>query len=221
MKILILGAGQVGSTIAYNLAREEQNEITIVDTSHPRVLEQAGCGDADIIVALTNSDEVNMIACQAAYTLFHTKTKIARIREAAYTHSSSAKLFTQEALPVDVIISPEQLVTEHIEKLIQFPGALQVLEFAEGKVRLVGVNAHEGGYLVGQELRALAEHMPNTDARVAAIYRNGESLQPDGDTVIQEGDNVFFIAERNDIRMVMSELRKLETPVRRVMIAWL
>jgi len=137
MKILILGAGQVGSTIAYNLAREEQNEITIVDTnpevleelgdrldirtveghaSHPRVLEQAGCGDADIIVALTNSDEVNMIACQAAYTLFHTKTKIARIREAAYTHSSSAKLFTQEALPVDVIISPEQLVTEHMRK---------------------------------------------------------------------------------------------------------
>lgn len=240
MKIIILGAGQVGSTAAFNLAQEEQNEITVVDTnpevlkelsdrldirtvegfaSHPRVLEQAGCADADIIVALTNSDETNMIACQVAYTLFHTKTKIARVREAAYTHSSASKLFTQDAMPVDVIISPEQLVTEHVERLIHFPGALQVLEFADGKVRLVGVTAHEGGLLVGQELRTLAEHMPNTDARVAAIYRDGVSLMPDGDTVIQEGDNVFFIAERNDIRMVMSEMRKLETPVRRIMIA--
>lgn len=240
MKILILGAGQVGSTAAYNLAQEEQNEITVVDTnpevlrelsdrldirtvegfaSHPRVLEQAGCADADIMIALTNSDETNMIACQVAYTLFHTKTKIARVREAAYTHASSSKMFSQDALPVDVIISPEQLVTEHIERLIHFPGALQVLEFADGKVRLVGVTAHKGGLLVDQELRTLAEHMPNTDARVAAIYRDGVSLVPDGDTVIHEGDNVFFIAERNDIRMVMSEMRKLETPVRRVLIA--
>ncbi|MBT8142228.1 MAG: Trk system potassium transporter TrkA [Gammaproteobacteria bacterium] len=240
MKILILGAGQVGSTAAYNLAQEEQNEITVVDTdaevlkelsdrldirtvegfaSHPRVLEQAGCNDADIMIALTNSDETNMVACQVAYTLFHTKTKIARVRESAYTHPSVSRIFSQDALPVDVIISPEQLVTEHIERLIHFPGALQVLEFADGKVRLVGVTAHEGGLLVGQELRALAEHMPNTDARVAAIYRDGLSVMPDGDTVIQEGDNVFFIAERNDIRMVMSEMRKLETPVRRVLIA--
>ena len=240
MKILILGAGQVGSTAATNLAQEEQNEITVVDTnsevlkelgdrldirtvegfaSHPRVLEQAGCADADILVALTNSDETNMVACQVAYTMFHTKTKIARVRDAAYAHASAEKIFSQEALPVDVIISPEQLVTEHIERLIHFPGALQVLEFADGRVRLVGVTAHEGGLLVGQELRALAEHMPNTDARVAAIYRDGESLKPDGDTIIQEGDNVFFIAERNDIRLVMSEMRKLETPVRRVMIA--
>ncbi len=240
MKILILGAGQVGSTAATNLAQEEQNEITVVDTdpevlkelgdrldirtvegfaSHPQVLEQAGCADADILVALTNSDETNMVACQVAYTMFHTKTKIARVRDAAYTHASVEKIFAQDALPVDVIISPEQLVTEHIERLIHFPGALQVLEFADGRVRLVGVTAHEGGLLVGQELRALADHMPNTDARVAAIYRNGESLMPDGDTIIKEGDNVFFIAERNDIRLVMSEMRKLETPVRRVMIA--
>ncbi len=240
MKILILGAGQVGSTIAHNLAQEEQNEITVVDTdpevlealgnrldirtveghaSHPRVLEQAGCGDTDILIALTNSDEVNMIACQAAYTLFHTKTKIARVRDSAYTHKSVSKLFNQDALPVDVMISPEQLVTDHIERLIHFPGALQVLEFAEGKIRLVGVNAHKGGYLIGKELKELAEHMPNTDARVAAIYRDGESVEPEGSTVIKEGDNVFFIAERNDIRMVMSELRKLDAPVRRVIIA--
>jgi len=240
MKILILGAGQVGSTIAQNLAKEEQNEITVVDTnsdvlhdlgnrldirtveghaSHPRVLEQAGCADSDILIALTSSDEVNMIACQVAYTLFHTKTKIARVRDAAYTHDSVSKIFSQDALPVDVMISPEQLVTDHIERLIHFPGALQVLEFADGKVRLVGVNARQGGYLIGKELRELAEHMPNTDARVAAIYRGGETIEPEGDTVIREGDNVFFIAERNDIRMVMSELRKLEAPVRRVMIA--
>jgi trk system potassium uptake protein TrkA len=238
MKILILGAGQVGSTAAHNLAREEANEITIVDQdadilrelqdrldvrtiqghgSHPDVLERAGARDADMIIALTNSDETNMVACQLAYTLYHTPTKIARIRAAEYINRKD--LFGTEAIPVDVTISPEQLVCEHIEQLIRYPGALQVLNFAGGRVRLVGVEAHKGGPLVGQELRALREHIPDVDSRVAAVYRDAQSIAVEGDTVIDAGDEVFFIAARKDIRAVMSEMRKLEDPVRRVVIA--
>ncbi|MDX1404482.1 MAG: Trk system potassium transporter TrkA [Woeseiaceae bacterium] len=238
MKILILGAGQVGSSAAYHLSREEANEVTVVDMSaevlrelqdrldirtvvghaaYPDVLDRAGARDADIIVALTNSDETNMVACQVAYTLFKTPTKIARIRSADYMNARS--LFAQEAIPVDVRISPEQLVCEYVEQLIRYPGALQVLDFADGRVRLVGARADRGGMLVGQQIATLKEHIPNTEGRIAAIYREGKSLQPDGDTVIREGDEVFFVAARQDVRVFMSEMRKLDDPVRRVVIA--
>ncbi len=238
MKILILGAGQVGSSAAYHLSREEANEVTVVDRSpevlrelqdrldlrtvvghaaYPDVLTRAGAGDADILIALTDSDETNMIACQIAYTLYHTPTKIARIRAAEYMNAK--KLFSQESLPVDVLISPEQLVCEYVEQLILYPGALQVLEFAEGRVRLVGARADRNGLLVGQQLKNMKEHIPNTEARIAAIYRDGHSVMPDGDTVIREGDEVFFLAARKDIRVFMSEMRKLDDPIRRVVIA--
>jgi trk system potassium uptake protein TrkA len=238
MKILILGAGQVGSSAAYHLSREEANEVTVVDmkpevlrelqdrldirtvvghAAYPEVLTRAGASDADIIVALTDTDETNMVACQIAYTMYQTPTKIARIRSAEYM--GARKLFTQDAIPVDVRISPEQLVCEHIEQLILYPGALQVLEFADGKVRLVAARADQDGLLVGQKIAALREHIPNTEGRIAAIYRQGKSLLPDGDTVIEEGDEVFFVAARQDIRVFMSEMRKLEDPVRRVVIA--
>jgi trk system potassium uptake protein TrkA len=238
MKILILGAGQVGSSAAYHLSREEANEVTVVDmkpevlrelqdrldirtvvghAAYPEVLDRAGANDADIVVALTDTDETNMIACQVAYTLFHTPTKIARIRAAEYMNAKN--LFTQDAIPVDVRISPEQLVCEYIEQLILYPGASQVLDFADGRVRLVGVKADRDGLLVGQRLATLKDHIPNTEARIAAIYRQGEAMLPHGDTVIQEGDEVFFIADRKDIRVFISEMRRLEDPVRRVVIA--
>jgi trk system potassium uptake protein TrkA len=238
VKILILGAGQVGRSAAHSLSREEANEVTVVDldedilrnlqdrldirtvagnASYPTVLEAAGAPEADIIVALTNSDEVNMMACEIAYTLYRTPTKIARIRSAEYT--SRPELFVDDALNVDVFISPEQLVTEYVERLIKYPGALQVLDFADGKVQLVGVRALIGGPLVGQRLRELPQHLPKAEARVVAIYRAGRSVPPEGDTVIEDGDEVFFLAARADIRRVMSELRKQDDPVRRVVIA--
>ena len=238
MKILILGAGQVGSSAAYHLSREEANEVTVVDmraevlrelqdrldirtvvghAAYPDVLERAGADDADIIVALTDTDETNMVACQVAYTLYHTPTKIARIRSAEYMNAR--KLFTQDSIPVDVRISPEQLVCEYVEQLILYPGALQVLDFADGRVRLVGARADKRGSLVGQKIAALKEHIPNTEGRIAAIYRDGKSLKPEGSTIIDEGDEVFFIAARQDVRVFMSEMRPLEDPVRRVVIA--
>ena len=238
MKIVILGAGQVGRSAAHSLSREEANEVTVVDldedilrnlqdrldirtvagnASYPTVLEAAGAPEADIIVALTSSDEVNMMACEIAYTLYRTPTKIARIRSAEYT--SRPELFSDDALNVDVFISPEQLVTEYVARLIQYPGALQVLDFADGKVQLVGVRALNGGPLVGQRLRELPQHLPKADARVVAIYRAGRSVPPEGDTVIESGDEVFFLAARTDIRRVMSEMRKQDDPVRKVVIA--
>jgi len=238
VRIIILGAGQVGRTAAYHLSREESNDVTVVDTdddmlrdlqdrldirtvignaASPRVLEAAGIVGTDILVALTNSDEVNMLACHIAWTLYRTPKKIARVRSADYTERE--KLFGENALSVDVWISPEQLVTEYVARLIRYPGALQVLDFADGRVRLVGIRALSGGPLVGQALRTLREHIPTADARVAAIYRAGRSIQPEGTTVIEDGDEVFFLAARKDIRVVMKEMRRAEAPVRRVVIA--
>ncbi len=238
MNILILGAGQVGATAAYQLATEEANEVTIVDAdpavlrdlqdrldvrtvvghaSWPDVLARAGAKDADMVIALTNSDEVNMVACQVAYTMFQIPTKIARIRSAEYI--AAEQLWQQASVPVDFRISPEELVTDHIEQLIHYPGAFQVLEFATGAVRLVGARAHRGGLLVGQQIKALKDHIPGIETRIAALYRSGQSIIPDGNTLIQENDEVFFIAAHKDIRRVMSEMRKLEDPVRRVVIA--
>jgi len=237
MKIIILGAGQVGSSLANNLA-SEANDITVVDVdtrllqelqdrldlrtvngqaSHPDVLQRAGAEDADMIIAVTNSDETNMVACQVAYTLFHTPTKIARVRSQAYLEHP--ELFTLESLPVDVIISPEQLVTDYVHRLIEHPGALQVLDFSGGRVQLVAVKAYYGGLLVGHELKTIRDHMPGVQTRVAAIYRRGRAINPTGNTVIEADDEVFFIAAKKDIRAVMSELRKLEKPVKRVIIA--
>ncbi|AIR88909.1 Trk system potassium transporter TrkA [Pseudomonas cremoricolorata] len=237
MKIIILGAGQVGGTLAENLA-SEANDITVVDTdgerlrdlgdrldirtvqgrgSLPTVLRQAGADDADMLVAVTNSDETNMVACQVAYTLFHTPTKIARVRESSYL--SRAELFDNEAIPVDVLISPEQVVTNYIKRLIEQPGALQVIDFAGGKAQLVAVKAYYGGPLVGQQLRQIRAHMPNVDTRVAAIFRRDRSITPQGDTVIEADDEVFFIAARRDIRAVMGELRNIDESNKRVVIA--
>lgn len=237
MKIIILGAGQVGGSLAAELA-SEANDITVIDTdsprlrelsdrldirtvvgkgSHPTVLRQAGADDADMVIAVTSSDETNMIACQVAYTLFRTPTKIARIRESAYL--TRGGLFHNEAVPIDVLISPEQAVTTYVKRLIENPGALQVLDFAEGKVQLVAVRAYYGGPLVGQELRFLRQHMPGVDTRVAAIFRKNRPIIPKGDTIIEADDEVFFIAATHDIRAVMSELRRLEKNYKRILIA--
>jgi trk system potassium uptake protein len=241
VKIIILGAGQVGKTAATHLAREEGNEVTVVDSNddllrelqdridirtvvgngaHPTILEAAGAKNADIFIALTNSDEVNMAACQIVATLFNKDaTRIARIRTNDYIRHTSLFNGDDRSFAVDVTISPEQIVTDHIARLIRYPGALQVLDFADGRVRLVGVRALRGGLLVGQKLKTLREHMPERDARVAAIYRGGQSIKPEGDTVIEHGDEVFFLAARRDIRAVMNELQKVEGPARRVVIA--
>ena len=238
MKIIILGAGQVGGTLAEHLA-DEQNDITVVDTSsdklralhdrldigtvtgeasHPNTLFKAGADDADMLIAVTNSDEINLMACQVAHSLFNTPTKISRVRSPNYL-AHQEQLFNSGNIPVDVIIGPEQLVTKNIRQLIANPGALQVLDFADGRVQLVAVRAYYGGPIVGQALQEIRKHMPKVDTRVAAIFRQDRPIIPEGDTVVEVDDEVFFIAARENIRAGMAELRKIDKPYTRVMIA--
>ncbi|OUS24155.1 Trk system potassium transport protein TrkA [Thalassotalea sp. 42_200_T64] len=238
MKIIILGAGQVGGTLAEDLVGE-QNDITVIDVdadklrelqdkmdlqvvtgngSHPDVLAKAGAEDADMLIAVTSDDATNMLSCQIAFSIFSTPVKIARIRsEQILKHKK--KLFHNQDIPVDHIIAPEQLVTRDIARLIDYPGALQVREFAGGKVSLVGIKAYYGGLLVGHALSTLRDHIPNVDTRVAAIYRKNKPIRPLGTTVIEADDEVFFIAATHHIRAVMSELQKLEKAYKRIMIA--
>ncbi len=237
MKIIILGAGQVGTSVATNLVGEA-NDITVVDTnrnalqilrerydlqtvtgnaSYPSVLEKAGARDADMIIAVTNSDEINMIACQVAYTLFHTPTKIARVRSIHYLDHPA--LFVQEALPIDVLISPEQLVTRYIEQLISYPGALQVLDFADGKAQMVAIKVTRNSPFLNKQIRQLTEHLPDIDYRVVTIFREGRGIIPDGDTVVEYDDELFIIAAPKNIRTILKSIRQKDRPVKRIIIA--
>lgn len=238
MKILILGAGQVGSAIA-EILTNESNDVTIIDqndktlasmrdkfdiqvvhgkASHPNVLRRAGAQDTDMIIAVTSNDETNMIACQIAYTLFQTPVKIARLRSSAYM--TRQKLFGPDHIPIDVIINPEQLVTNNIKRLIQYPGATQVLDFAGGKVELVTAKAEYGAEMIGHALKDLVKFKPNLESRVAAIFRNNRAIIPDGNTIIEQGDEVFFIAAKDQIKNVIEELQPEQSnDYRTIMIA--
>jgi trk system potassium uptake protein TrkA len=237
MKIIILGAGQVGTSIAENLVGEN-NDITVIDqsperlqelqdrfdlrvvqgsASSPQTLGEAGAADSDMLIAVTNSDEVNMIACQIAYTLYNVPKKIARIRSQSIVLHEK-ELFNDNALPIDHIIAPEKLVTDYIYQLIEYPGALQVAYFAEGKVGLVAIRAYYGGSLVGNAISTLKEHMPNIEVRVAAIFRKDKAIRPQGTTIIEADDEVFFMTASPHIKAIMSEMQKREYPYKRIMI---
>lgn len=238
MKIIIVGAGRVGRTLAENLSGES-NDITVIDLnrdrltelqeqfdlrvivgngSHPSVLDSAGAGETDMLIAVTSTDEVNMLSCQVAYSMFSTPTKIARIRSDEYVRFKD-KLFHNQDMPVDYLLAPEQLVTDHIKRIIEYPGALQVMYFAEGQLGLIAMRADRGGKLVGLSISKLKEHLPDIDSRVAAIFRKNNAIMPLGSTVIEEGDEVYFIAKTHHLRTVMQELQKSEQRSRRIMIA--
>jgi len=238
MKIIVLGAGQVGSTVAQSLASETNNEVTVVDTdksvlnelgsrldlntitgyaSYPEVLRRAGAEDADMIIAATNSDETNIVAIQIAYTLFKTPNKIARIRSADYLREKD--LFSNNHIPINVLVSPEQLVTDHIRRVIEHPGALQVVDFAGGRVRLVGVEVQSGSPMDGEPLAHLPQLLGDIDMRVVAVYRGEQTIIPDGKSVIKAEDIVFFLAQREHTATVMSHLHGQSKACKRIMIA--
>jgi trk system potassium uptake protein TrkA len=237
LKIVILGAGQVGSTVAESLV-SEANDITVVDVdgarlrnlqdrldlrtvsgnaAHPSVLLQAGIEDCDLMIAVTRSDETNLVACRLAQQLFNVPRRIVRLRAPDYL--TNERVLGSDGFGVDFAICPEQILTDYIVKLIEFPEALQVLEFAHGKMSLVAVRAFQGGPLVGHPLKDLKKHIPSVDTRIAAIFRGDSPILPEGDTVVEAGDEVFCLAATEDIRRVMHELRRMDKPVGRVMIA--
>ncbi|MEF8700322.1 MAG: Trk system potassium transporter TrkA [Candidatus Accumulibacter sp. UW26] len=238
MHIVILGAGQVGSSVAESLV-SENNDITIVDSNqdrlnqlqdrldlqtvvgnaaHPSVLASAGLEDADLLIAVTQSDQTNLVACKLAHSVFNVPSRIARLRASDFL--DSAKLLSPDNFAVDYALCPERVVTEYILRLIDFPEALQVLSFAAGRLILVAVSAYAGGLLVGSPIKEMRSHLPPAiDGRIAAIYRRGGAITPTGETIVEDGDEVFLLAAEEHIRTVMRELRRSLDPVQRVMIA--
>ena len=237
MKIIILGAGRVGSSVAESLV-SEANDITVIDTDPVRVADlqerydlrglvgnvtlpsvqrEAGADDADLLIAVTSTDETNLVACKIAADLFNVPTRIARVRNVEL--QEHPELTGEQGFRVTHIIWPEQSVTDYLLKLIEFPEALQVLEFADGRVRLVAVRAFAGGPLVSHPIADLRKHIPNIDTRIVAIFRSDRSVVCEAATMVQPGDEVFFLAAAEHIRTVMSELRRMDKPVKRVMIA--
>lgn len=238
MQIIILGAGQVGAGMARSLSAEDF-DITVVDidaerlrelqerldirtvhghAAHPGVLEQAGIQDADLLIALTSSDETNMVACQVAWTLYSTPTKVARVRADAYL--AHPGLFDRDNTPIDVLISPEQLVMRHVQRLIEYPGALQVLDFAGGRAQMVAMRAAADGPLAGLVLRQLRQLLPaGVEVRVAAIFRAGRALELDGNTRMETDDTVFFLAARDHVPEIMRELGRMSAPGHRILLA--
>lgn len=238
MKVIILGAGQVGASVAENLVSEE-NDITIVDSqqdsletlqnkldvrtvcgnaAYPSVLRNAGADDADLLIAVTQSDQTNLVACKIAHSMFNVPTRIARLRSRDFLEDKT--LLSEDNFAVDFAICPEQIITEYVTRLIEFPEALQVLDFARGRVSMVGVRAYEGGLLVGRPISEMKDHLPaGMEARIAAIYRDGKPIRPLGTTIIEAGDEVFILAAAEHIRAVLRELRRMAKPVERVMIA--
>ena len=232
MKIIILGAGTVGSTLAISLSKED-NDITVVDEnpatlhhleeeadistiigscSYPTTLVNAGIKEADMVVAVTGSDEINIVSSLMSKVLSQNVKTIARIRESSYLKDKTKEAMAAGGIPVDIVVSPEKLITNHIQALIDTPGSLQVLEFGDGLLNLVGVRAVKGGPLIGHEIADLKKHMPNVDTRVAAIFRSGGAIIPKGTTTVMAGDEVFFIARKKDAKKVINEMRTKEDP---------
>ena len=235
--IIILGAGQVGTSVAKNLATEQHN-ITVIDRNaaklkelaskydlrtvtgnagHPSVLKEAGIADCDLLIAVTEVDEINMMACRIAAKIFNVPKRIARVRSSEYLDDS--RLTGEDVFGISHVISPEVVLAQYVENLVFYPEALQVLEFADRQVCLVAVRAKAGGLLVGDRIGNLHNHLKTTDARIVAIFRGSSAVQPVANTVIEDDDEVFFLSRASDMRRVMEELRKADRPVRRIMIA--
>ncbi len=237
MKILILGAGVTGSSVAEALASEE-NDIVVVDfrtelldalkerfdiatvagnAAHPSVLEQAGAQTADMIIAVTDRDETNMLACVIINALYSRPKTIARVR--AIDYLKNPLLFGPNGIPVNIVISPEQIVMESIRNLIEFPGVMHISDFAGGLVRLFSVKVVADGSLTGKKIKTLKERLVGGKIRVVAIFRQGIPLTVNGEAVIETGDEVFFVSPREEVRRVLKELNKLEAPLKRIIIA--
>jgi trk system potassium uptake protein TrkA len=238
VNIVILGAGRVGESVAESLA-SERNDITVIDTDlqhlrqlqdridlrtvagngiQPSVLKDAGIEDADLFIACAPLDETNLVACKIAHDLYRVPTTIARIRSPEF--EDGAPMMGKDGFAVDRVICPEQSVTAYIRKLIEYPEALQVLEFADGLVSLIAVRAVAGGPLVRHSLAEIPQLVPGIEMRIVAIYRQDKVLaQLDGDTGIEPGDEVFVLAATAHIRTVLGALREMDRPVRRIMMA--
>ena len=235
-KIAVLGGGQVGASVA-KILTDDGNDITLVDNnasvledlqedndiktiqgnaSSPSILNQVELSDCDILIATTASDEVNLVSCHLAKKMFNVPNVIARLRNAEYREETSD--FNLDLFSIDSIISPSLLVTDFIKNIIEHPGAFQAFDFADGKLQVIGVTVLKDGPLAGKKLSEFKKHMPNVNVNVIAIYRDRKSLPVNGSSIIETGDDVFFLATEENMRF-MSELRKNQSRVENIMIA--
>jgi trk system potassium uptake protein TrkA len=239
MRVIVCGAGQVGSAIARHLATEGI-DVTVIDSSpeqarrvdesydvrgmvghasHPEVLERAGAQDADMLIAVTRSDEVNMVACQVAYSLFNVRRRIARLRHTGYLEHSRTGLYARDQLPIDVIISPEVEVANGIERRLRTPGAFDTVPLAEGRVQLLGIHCNTSTCsLLGHSLRDLPRLLPDAGLVVVAIIRDGKAIVPTGKDHIENGDDVYLVAETGSVDRIMRFFGHEEKVARRVII---
>lgn len=238
MRVIVCGAGRVGYGIARRLSREN-NDVTVIDQSkdlirtiserldvrgvvgngsYPEVLAEAGAGEADMLIAVTYSDEVNMIAAQIAHSLFNVPTKIARIRAQAYLDPRYSDLFSRNHIPLDVIISPEREVSEAIMQRMTTPGAFEIKSFVEGRVWAVGVKLRDDCPIVNTPLRQVAELFPDLKITIVAIKRDGHMWRVHAGDQLATGDEIYFIADRNDVSRALEIMNLAERQARRIII---
>jgi len=238
MKVIVCGAGQVGYNIARYLA-EQKNDVTVIDrsprlirkiselldvqavegfASDPNLLEQAGAEAAEMLVAVTLSDEVNMVACQVAHSLFEVPTKIARVRNQSYLERQWSELFTRENLPIDVVISPEVEVAEAIYRRLEVPGAFDTIPFAEDRVRVLGLWLDESCPVLDTPLRQLTELFPDLAVRVLAILRGRRLFVPTPDDHMEVGDGIYIAVENRQVARAMGVFGHEEETARRVVV---
>lgn len=224
MKIIILGAGHVGNALAQTLVNEN-HDITVVDdnadqleqissnldvrtvlghSSYPKTLAAAGADECDMLIAVTSSDEVNMVACQVAYSLFHVPKKIARIKADEYMLYND--LFDPNHMPIDVFISPEELMAARISKLIEYPGTLQVLNFCSEKITMLAIKCLYNSQIISKKISELNPDITKVSNRVVAIFRSNRAIQLDSDTSIEIGDEIFLIAAHKDIKKLLKDI---------------
>jgi trk system potassium uptake protein TrkA len=237
MRIIILGAGRVGESVAESLV-SEQNDITVIDPNlellrdledrldlrgvpgdgiQPSVLRRAGAEDADLFIACAPMDETNLTACKVAHDVFGIATTIARLRSPEFEEGDA--LLGKAGFAVDHVICPEESVMRTIHQLIDYPEALQVLEFSQGRAHLIAVRVETGSDLANRTISEFKALFPALPMRVVAVYRLDTELQVLPTTRVQPGDEVFVLADKEKIHQVLSAIHKDDRPVRRVMIA--
>lgn len=238
MRVIICGAGRVGTGIARRLSREN-NEVTVIDQSkdlirmvaerldvrgvvgngaYPEVLQEAGAPSADMVIAVTYSDEVNMVACQIAHTLFNVPTKIARIRAQGFLDPKYSDLYSRNHLPIDVIISPEREVSEAIMQRMSTPGAFEVKSFVDGRVWAVGVKLREDCPIINTPLRQVAELFPDLKITIVAIKRDEKIWRAHAGDQLEGGDQVYFVADKHDVQRALEIMGEAARQARRVII---
>jgi len=219
MNIIICGAGRVGFTIA-KLLSEQDHSITVIDQSsediqkindsldvkgivgkatYPSILEKADGANTDMIIAVTRNDEINMLICQIAYTVFKISKKIARIRSQDYLNPKFSKVYSKENLPIDVIISPELEIAKSIQRKLEAPGALDNIPFADNKIRLLEINIEKNCPLIKIKLKDLTRKFPKLEAHILGVIRNEKFIILKKNDIIEENDKAYVII--NSVQM--------------------